>query len=94
MSRGLTDKLAWTEPDIDLAKVNSLAAQLAAADGPADDGLEWPGELWKLTRKSRRGALVPGGTIWRCGHSQAAPGSCFYAQLRRRDSSTCGFHPV
>jgi butyryl-CoA dehydrogenase len=48
MNRDLKEKLAWTEPDFERERLESLAAQLAEADGPADDGLKWPGELWDL----------------------------------------------
>jgi butyryl-CoA dehydrogenase len=51
MNRTLNDKLAWTEADAELERLDSLVGQLAIADGPADDGLEWPGELWSFIEK-------------------------------------------
>jgi butyryl-CoA dehydrogenase len=52
MNAVLTDKLAWTESDDDLARLGIVAAQLAEADGLADDGLQWPGELWRLLEEA------------------------------------------
>jgi butyryl-CoA dehydrogenase len=52
MNRVLMEKLAWTEPDAELEGLDSLAAQLAEADGPADVGLEWPNELWTLLEQA------------------------------------------
>ena len=46
------EKLAWTEPDAERERLESLAAQLAEADGPADDGLEWPVDLWSLLEQA------------------------------------------
>ena len=46
MNRGLEEKLAWTEPDANLARLASLTTQLAAEDAHADDGLKWPDALW------------------------------------------------
>jgi butyryl-CoA dehydrogenase len=48
MSRGLLEKLDWTEPEPDPARMAGLAAQLAAEDGRADDSQEWPQGLWSL----------------------------------------------
>ncbi len=39
------EKPDWTEHDPALA---SVAGQLAEADGPVDDGLKWPEQLWSL----------------------------------------------
>ncbi len=52
MNRVLKEKLAWTEPDAERERVETLAAQLAEADGPADDGIEWPHELWALLEQA------------------------------------------
>ena len=46
MNRGLAAKLSWTEIDPETARLQSLTARLTEHDGPADAGLEWPGELW------------------------------------------------
>ena len=52
MSRLLKEKLAWTEPDAESARLDVVITQLAGADGPADDGLEWPGELWSIIEQA------------------------------------------
>jgi butyryl-CoA dehydrogenase len=52
MNHVLMEKLAWTEPDAERERLKSLAAQLAEADGPADDGLQWPLELWSLLEQA------------------------------------------
>ena len=52
MNLVLKDKLDWTEPDAELERLESLAAQLAESDGPADDGLKWPYELWSLLEQA------------------------------------------
>jgi alkylation response protein AidB-like acyl-CoA dehydrogenase len=48
MSRGLQEKLRWTEPEPDPARMASLAARLADEDGPADSRHGWPHALWSL----------------------------------------------
>jgi alkylation response protein AidB-like acyl-CoA dehydrogenase len=51
MNRGLSDKLAWTEPDAEQGRLDKLAQQLAEEDGHADDGLQWPDSLWRLLKE-------------------------------------------
>jgi alkylation response protein AidB-like acyl-CoA dehydrogenase len=48
MNHGLNDKLCWTEPDTAVEKTLELVQRLATADGPADDLVLWPEELWRL----------------------------------------------
>lgn len=52
MSSVLKEKLAWTEPDAELDRLDRVCARMAEADGPADDGLQWPGELWRLLEEA------------------------------------------
>src|SRR5271166_5774083 len=52
MNRGLAAKLSWTELDPESARLQSLAARLSELDGPADDGLQWPGELWSVIEQA------------------------------------------
>jgi butyryl-CoA dehydrogenase len=52
MNPVLKQKLAWTEPDADLESLGKIAAQLAEADGPADDGLQWPDDLWRMLERA------------------------------------------
>jgi butyryl-CoA dehydrogenase len=52
MNRGLTEKLAWTEPDAERDRLDFVTGQLAEADGPADVGLEWPSHLWTLLEQA------------------------------------------
>jgi butyryl-CoA dehydrogenase len=61
MNRGLEEKLAWTEPEADLARLESLTAQLAAEDAHADAEDNWPGALWTLIERAgaTRWALTP-----------------------------------
>ncbi len=40
----------WTEPDPDSAEIETLVANLTAADGPADAAGTWPEPLWALIR--------------------------------------------
>ena len=51
MNRVLKEKLAWTEPDVERERLEILTGQLAEADAPADDCLEWPRELWSLLER-------------------------------------------
>jgi butyryl-CoA dehydrogenase len=51
MSRSLLEKLEWTEPEPDPARIGGLTAQLADEDGPADDGHEWPRGLWSVLER-------------------------------------------
>ncbi len=46
MSRGLLEKLDWTESDPDPGRIAALSASLAAEDGRADSSTEWPDALW------------------------------------------------
>ena len=61
MNRGLEDKLAWTEPDADLPRLERLTDQLATEDAQADAalviGLATFG-TWSSTR-ARRGGRFP-----------------------------------
>ncbi len=52
MNRGLDQKLAWTEPDAELARLASLTDQLAAEDVRADAETKWPGALWSLVERA------------------------------------------
>jgi len=54
MSRCLLEKLDWTQPEPDPARIAGLTANLADEDGRADDGYEWPHGLW--SRIERAGA--------------------------------------
>ena len=92
MNRGLKEKLAWTEPDAELERLDALAARLAEADGPADDGLEWPDDLWSLLEQA-------GATRWSLSEefggnrlSAAAPGSAIRPTGRRQPHGR--LHPV
>ena len=91
MNRGLLEKLAWTEPDRDVAGIASLTASLAGEDGRADDGNGWPQALWGLTGPSWRAAMVASGRVWRRSACSAAidPAIC----PARRRKSHGGFHP-
>jgi alkylation response protein AidB-like acyl-CoA dehydrogenase len=53
MSRGLLEKLHWTEPDRDQSRIALLAARLAELDGPADNGDGWPSALWSVLEEAR-----------------------------------------
>ncbi len=52
MNRGLEDKLAWTEPDADLPRLERLTDQLATEDAQADAHGDWPGDLWNLVERA------------------------------------------
>ena len=93
----LKEKLAWTEPDVDLDRLDRVSARLAEADGPADDGLQWPGELWRCLRKPAR----PTGRCSRNSEEPAAPGLFWCSATRnwragvsRRFSSFPSMMPV
>ncbi len=51
MSGSLLEKLEWTEPEPDPARMADLTAQLADEDGRADDADEWPRGLWSLLER-------------------------------------------
>src|SRR5690349_19530645 len=51
MSGSLLEKLEWTEPEPDAARIAVLTAELAEEDGRADDGHEWPSGLWSLLER-------------------------------------------
>ena len=48
MSNGLIELPNWSEPDPDDAHIESLVANLAREDGPADAAGGWPAGLWQL----------------------------------------------
>ena len=48
MSNGLIELPNWSEPDPDDARIESLVANLAREDGPADAAGSWPEGLWRL----------------------------------------------
>ena len=48
MSNGLIELPNWSEPDPDDARIESLVANLAREDGPADAAGSWPEGLWQL----------------------------------------------
>ncbi len=48
MSNGLIELPNWSEPDPDDARIESLVANLAREDGPADVAGSWPERLWRL----------------------------------------------
>ena len=91
MSRGLAEKLDWTEPDPERESVEHLFANLADADGPADDGLEWPETLWHLlaTAGATRWSLEA--RIWRAELPPASLGAAVRTTCRGELDG--GFHP-
>jgi butyryl-CoA dehydrogenase len=52
MSRGLAEKLEWTQTEPDLARLSDLSARLAAEDGLADTSSDWPDALWSMLEKA------------------------------------------
>jgi butyryl-CoA dehydrogenase len=52
MSRGLPEKLEWSEPEPEQQRLSELVAGLAAEDGRADLSTDWPGALWRLLEQS------------------------------------------
>jgi butyryl-CoA dehydrogenase len=52
MSGCLLEKLAWTEPEPEPARIDGLTAQLADEDGRADGGRDWPEGLWSLLERA------------------------------------------
>jgi butyryl-CoA dehydrogenase len=57
MSKQREDLPPWTEAEPDEPRIEGLAVELAAADGPADEGSGWPEALW-------RGLIQAGATRW------------------------------
>ena len=92
MNRGLAAKLSWTEIDPETVRLQSLTARLAEHDGPADAGLEWPGELWSLLEHA-------GATRWSLSEDFGGEG-CPRPLLVQRYATTGrwephrGLHPV
>ena len=60
-----------------------MTARLAEADGPADDGLQWPDDLWRLIEEAGATALVARGGIWRNWLPPASSGSAIRATRGR-----------
>jgi alkylation response protein AidB-like acyl-CoA dehydrogenase len=51
MTRSLVEKLDWTEPEPEPARIAAMTAELTALDGRADNGHEWPAELWSAVTR-------------------------------------------
>jgi hypothetical protein len=52
MSNRLIELPDWSEPDPDDARIESLVANLAREDGPADAAGCWPERLWQLLEEA------------------------------------------
>ncbi len=82
MSRGLVEKLRWTEADTDLARFDRLAAELAEEDRAADECDEWPAALWNLLERA-------GATRWSLPEELGGE-SCSRPLLVQRTRSSAG----
>jgi alkylation response protein AidB-like acyl-CoA dehydrogenase len=51
MTVRLLEKLDWTEPESQSARIGDMTGRLAALDGAADDAGGWPDELWSVVER-------------------------------------------